>query len=326
MRAYDGELPWFRLYCEYATDPLVQMLAFEDQRHFVMAMCMKCKGVLDKDYPSPEVRARVISAFLGLDRIAADEANRRLREMGLVDENWHPVNWEKRQFPSDSSTSRVKAYRARKERQAAAERGNGDETFQERFSNGLDTDTDTDTESESDDPRSAPPRVRGRQTRAERLPNDWELTKERRLVAEAEKLPAERTFEKFRDYWASASGARARKHDWDATWRNWCKTEADRARPPPGMPAGPGRPGGAGTYTASIEELDSAALGRLKARRAALGLPDFRDPLPRESANDYRKAQDEAWERKRDQDMQRSKRTQLDAIAAAGDALRKVKA
>lgn len=64
--------------------------------------------------------------------------------------------------------------------------------------------------------------------RATRIPEDFLLTDERRLVAEAEKLPAERTFEKFRDYWLAASGAKARKICWEATWRNWCKTEADR--------------------------------------------------------------------------------------------------
>lgn len=65
---------------------------------------------------------------------------------------------------------------------------------------------------------------------ATRLAEDFELTPERRAVAEAEKLPADRTFAKFRDYWLAASGAKARKHDWDATWRNWCRTEADRSR------------------------------------------------------------------------------------------------
>lgn len=64
---------------------------------------------------------------------------------------------------------------------------------------------------------------------ATRLPEDFELTPERRLVAEAERLPADRTFAKFCDYWQSASGAKARKLDWDATWRNWCRTERDRA-------------------------------------------------------------------------------------------------
>lgn len=64
--------------------------------------------------------------------------------------------------------------------------------------------------------------------RAARLPDDFSLTDKRRLVAEAERLPAERTFAKFCDYWRSASGAKARKLDWDATWRNWCRTETDR--------------------------------------------------------------------------------------------------
>lgn len=67
-------------------------------------------------------------------------------------------------------------------------------------------------------------------SRATRLPADFSLTPERRAVAEAERLPADRTFEKFCNYWRAASGAKARKHDWDATWRNWCLTEADRSR------------------------------------------------------------------------------------------------
>ena len=64
--------------------------------------------------------------------------------------------------------------------------------------------------------------------KATRIPDDFALTAERRLVAETEKLSADRTFAKFRDYWLAASGAKARKHDWDATWRNWCRNEADR--------------------------------------------------------------------------------------------------
>lgn len=68
-----------------------------------------------------------------------------------------------------------------------------------------------------------------RAARATRLPEDFSLTPERRLVAEAERLPAERVFAKFCDYWRAAAGAKARKHDWEATWRNWCRGEADRS-------------------------------------------------------------------------------------------------
>lgn len=85
-------------------------------------------------------------------------------------------------------------------------------------------------EAEAETKADSLPSVGNARGRATRLPEDFELTDVRRLVAEAEKLPAERTFAKFRDYWLAASGAKARKHDWDATWRNWCRTEADRSR------------------------------------------------------------------------------------------------
>jgi hypothetical protein len=29
----------------------------------------------------------------------------------------------------------------------------------------------------------------------------------------------------FRDYWIAAAGAKGRKADWDATWRNWIRNQ-----------------------------------------------------------------------------------------------------
>ena len=62
---------------------------------------------------------------------------------------------------------------------------------------------------------------------ATRLPTDFGLTPERRAIAEIEKSDPDREFATFTDHWRSASGANARKHDWDATWRNWCRRAAD---------------------------------------------------------------------------------------------------
>jgi hypothetical protein len=70
-------------------------------------------------------------------------------------------------------------------------------------------------------------RASAKHERATRLPTDFQLTDERRLVAEAERLPAERTFAGFVDYWRAAAGAKARKLDWDATWRTWCRRAVD---------------------------------------------------------------------------------------------------
>lgn len=62
---------------------------------------------------------------------------------------------------------------------------------------------------------------------ARRLPEDFELTPERRAIAVTENANPEREFATFIDHWRSASGAKARKHDWDAAWRNWCRRAAD---------------------------------------------------------------------------------------------------
>lgn len=200
-------LSWFRMYAEFATDPDIQSLAFEDQRHYVVLLCLKCSGTLDKEYATADRRYAVIRRTLGLDSVAIDECKRRLIEAGLIDHHWQPLAWERRQFLSDSSTERV-------------------QRFRERQRNVSETPPDTETESDTEAEKSKRPA----QARAARLPNEFSLTPERRLVAEAEKLPAERVFAKFCDYWRAASGAKARKHDWDATWRNWCRSEADRSR------------------------------------------------------------------------------------------------
>ena len=42
--------------------------------------------------------------------------------------------------------------------------------------------------------------------------------------------------ERFRDYWAAQPGAKGRKTDWAATWRNWarrCQEQASGHRPGP---------------------------------------------------------------------------------------------
>lgn len=132
-------LPWFRMYASFMGDPVVQSLAFEDQRHYVIALCLKCDGVLDRKV-TKSVRERLVARALGLDPPAAAEAKRRLMEVRLVTEDWQPRAWSRRQYKSDNSTERVRKYRKTKET------GNVSVTFQKRFGNGPDTDTDPETE------------------------------------------------------------------------------------------------------------------------------------------------------------------------------------
>jgi hypothetical protein len=129
--------PWFRLYAEFAADPVIQSLAFEDQRHFVVLLCLKCQGILDRNIAKP-ARERIILRGLGLDAVAGNEAKRRLAEVGLIGNDWQISKWDERQYISDTSTQRVRKHRKTKEK------GNVSETELKQVCNGPDTDTETD--------------------------------------------------------------------------------------------------------------------------------------------------------------------------------------
>lgn len=69
-----------------------------------------------------------------------------------------------------------------------------------------------------------------KETRPTRLPEDWELSAERREIAVTEGIDPERTFANFKDYWTAAPGKRGLKSNWDATWRVWCRSEYNKTK------------------------------------------------------------------------------------------------
>jgi hypothetical protein len=193
------------MYHEFSGDPVIQCLAFEDQRHFVMVLCLKGSGFLDRDFPTDEFRNRMVCHALGLDPVAGSEAKRRLMEVGLVLPDWQPRSWDKRQFKSDNVSARVQKFRLRKESES-------------------DTDTDTESNVTSNVTETLPKKKPATRT-ATRIPDDFVLTPEREAYA-AKNLPrvdAASLMESFRDHWSAASGPKSRKLDWDATWRTWVR-------------------------------------------------------------------------------------------------------
>lgn len=52
------------------------------------------------------------------------------------------------------------------------------------------------------------------------------------MTREAVKVEAE----KFADYWHGVAGAKGRKADWPATWRNWCRNAKPAATQRNGKP------------------------------------------------------------------------------------------
>ena len=64
--------------------------------------------------------------------------------------------------------------------------------------------------------------------RSSRLAEGWKPSIDDRRFAEQLGLDPDHTAERFRDYWVAQPGQRGVKANWLATWRNWCRTEADR--------------------------------------------------------------------------------------------------
>jgi len=98
---------WFRLYGEFAYDPKVQMLSEVDQRRLIMLFCMKCN-----EY---ETLQDVAVAFHM--RISVDEwqsTKNTFVGLGFISEDNELLNWDKRQFISDTSTARVRKHRMMK--------------------------------------------------------------------------------------------------------------------------------------------------------------------------------------------------------------------
>lgn len=60
------------------------------------------------------------------------------------------------------------------------------------------------------------------------LPDEWLVWSQTNFpAASIEKIKTEA--DKFRDYWIAKPGAQACKLDWQATWRNWCRTGLSEA-------------------------------------------------------------------------------------------------
>lgn len=182
------------MYAEFATDPDIQSLAFEDQRHYTVLLCMKCAGTLDKEYPTADRRYLVIRKTLGLDSVAVDECKRRLMEAGLIDQSWQPLGWDNRQFASDSSADRTRDWRERQKRLSDV------------------TVTRSDSEAESIQKHKTRPR--------KRCPEEFAISPDL-LAWAAQKVPGvnlEAETERFRDYEFKNAHT-----DWNATWREWMR-------------------------------------------------------------------------------------------------------
>lgn len=99
--------PWFRTYAEFATDAKVQSMSEAMQRRLIMLLCLQCSDTLET------LGDDDIAFQLRISGDELDQTKTLFVKKGFITEAWEIKNWTKRQFVSDASAQRQKAYRDR---------------------------------------------------------------------------------------------------------------------------------------------------------------------------------------------------------------------
>jgi hypothetical protein len=97
---------WFRMYSEFATDPKVQMLSESDQRRLTMIFCLRCNGHVT-------LQDEEVTFLLRISNDDWQVTKALFIAKGFIDDNNEVLNWDKRQYISDSSAERVARHRAK---------------------------------------------------------------------------------------------------------------------------------------------------------------------------------------------------------------------
>lgn len=145
-------LPWFRMYADFLNDPKLISLAFEDQRHFIGVLALKCDGAID-DVADGDLLDRIVAQRLWIDHAVIRDVKRRLIAAGLIDARWQPLAWDKRQMRSDvdaTGAERQRRYRDVQKHNALRD------AAVTRLEEELDTDKEEEKKEESPRKRVAP--------------------------------------------------------------------------------------------------------------------------------------------------------------------------
>lgn len=226
--------PWFRLWTDMVNDPKFRTIARVSKQEIsrvisVYVHMMTCaSNATERGHTEGWCDEDVATA---LDINTEDVEAIREAMQGRVLDGDYLTGWEKRQ-PLREREDDTAADRKRQQRAREANKSNV---------------TPSHTTSHQEKPREEEireeekrePKSKAEAAPATRLPADWMPEQEDVLflLAERPDLSPDGTTSRFRDYWIAQPGAKGRKVDWHATWRNWVRNErtAPQAR---GSPAG----------------------------------------------------------------------------------------
>jgi hypothetical protein len=153
------------------------------------------------------------------------------------DEGFRFKDWDEYQPTRDDVEARRERDRKRKTKQPRDDSGQYTEGVREDSARSPDGFTPSPTRPDPSRTQPDPKeQEQGARKRATTLPEGWKPAPEPELIkAIGGDVAARRELEKFRDHWASQPDSKARKKDWQATWRNWLRKSGEwnpRGSPP----------------------------------------------------------------------------------------------
>tara|TARA_B100001093_G_scaffold226772_1_gene217320 strand:+ start:3587 stop:4231 length:645 start_codon:yes stop_codon:yes gene_type:complete len=103
---------WLKLYTEIVNDPKIQLLAPSDRWHYVVILCAKADGLFNYN---ANLRLKMLEVQLRLTPEEMTALYDRLLGVMLINEDWSPAGWDKRQVVNDPTGKLRK--RAQRERE-----------------------------------------------------------------------------------------------------------------------------------------------------------------------------------------------------------------
>lgn len=251
-----GGIDWFRWHHGSVTDPKFGLIAKKAGARVgdviaVWALVLESASANDDRGTVGKIDAEAIEFLLGLDDGMVHKILDAMTQRGLLGTGGRVESWDKRQPKREDDTAAERKRRQREReheiRMAAGVTGEASRDVTQSHApvtRGHDREEKSREEEKREEKDTSSSTVVGAagaartaEPKAVALPKDWQLPKAwgdwamsefPHWTADIVRLEAD----KFADHWRGKSGKDARKADWPATWRNWCRSDiAQRAHP-----------------------------------------------------------------------------------------------
>jgi len=216
--------PAFQFYAaEYLADEHVQLMTLRQEGIYIrlLAYCwregsipaepsaisMLCKGGSTTDI-------RVVLARFKIDPTNGS----RMVHTRLEIEREKQKIWREK----SAKGGKASAHKRKKRKDITPQQGGATKGQPDSFNTSFSSSSSISSSNTKEKTTTVPRATRSAEARGTRLPSDFSLSPDLRLWSEsnAAHVDVDAALAEFRDYWCGVAGARGRKLDWDATFRN----------------------------------------------------------------------------------------------------------